>query len=184
MSEHIGIVGQPLPARLVSIETVKTLDAGKLRGARRYMVRLCDNDGNILVYFTGEKPSLREHTIMFVEGTVKRHGEFEGIPQTEIVDVRFSRNGPQLGVGVPMSMPSASLEYKTVERLRILCRSVGILGVITGPRTLRLNCELPEDVEPARRMLVNGSEILRLPYVIRNLDAQTLECELGEASRA
>lgn len=166
-SGHIGTPGERLGRRLVGVESITKLDSAKLRGADRWCVAFRDEDARRIVYFTNQFPNLRERTMMFVDGIVKRHGAHEGKDQTEITDIEFFRTAETVA------------DYNVAERFRVLCYRIGIRGEIVAPRIVKLKCELPEDVDVAEAYALRAGRMLKVKMEVIKLDALTWECRLG-----
>lgn len=77
-SGYLGAVGERRSYKLQCLAVIPTesyYGPGSL-------VRFADEEGNVAVWFTKPRPSMRTMTDYFVRGTVKRHGEYKGTPQT------------------------------------------------------------------------------------------------------
>jgi hypothetical protein len=78
---HVGTVGK----REVFSVTVKAVRHFESDWGVRSLVRMEDESGNILVWWTGEAPEWAEEgNAATVKGTVKKHDDYKGTPQTTV----------------------------------------------------------------------------------------------------
>lgn len=79
--EHVGTVGK----REVFSITVRAVRCFEGDYGVRSLVRMEDASGNILIWWTGEAPEWAEEGESHdVKGTVKKHDEYKGTPQTVV----------------------------------------------------------------------------------------------------
>jgi uncharacterized OB-fold protein len=58
------------------------------------MIEFCDNSGNVLVWFTSSAPEVEIGDRVRLTGTVKRHGEYQGVRQTVMTRCKVAPSGP------------------------------------------------------------------------------------------
>jgi hypothetical protein len=84
-SRHIASVGERV--RDVPVIVTATRDFSNEYGPRT-MVRMVDQQGNVLVWWTGHNPiaatDVGSEKTLWLTGTIKRHGEYKGVAQTEL----------------------------------------------------------------------------------------------------
>jgi hypothetical protein len=85
---HVGAVGERLLFE-AAVDGLRHFDG---QWGVRVMVRLKDRDGNVLVWWTGAGCPLKEGETYLLRGTVKKHGEYQGVAQTEVS--RVAEEGP------------------------------------------------------------------------------------------
>jgi hypothetical protein len=106
-SVHVGALGERL--RGVPVTLVGRAELPPTEFGTRMLVRLADNAGNVFVWFTGgdalygrwdfgngeEARDMVEGDMLYMTGTVKRHGEFGGVKQTEMSRCVLSTKAPE-----------------------------------------------------------------------------------------
>lgn len=85
-SQHVGTAGQRL-VTTVTVEALQTFPSALRFGGVRTRVRMRDTHGNVVVWWTSsvEPKELVKGATVTVKATVKRHVEYKGERQTEVL---------------------------------------------------------------------------------------------------
>ena len=78
---HLGQVGERLALK-VHVDRINGPYPGEYGDS--YMVLMTTDGGHKLVWWTGESLTLEADTDYYIKATVKKHGEFNGEPQTQV----------------------------------------------------------------------------------------------------
>ena len=116
---HVGIVGK----RAVFCDLViKQLRHFDFRCGSRTLVTFEDAAGNILIWWatrtlydfvSGDEYNLVEGDLVDVRGTVKKHGDYGGTPQTELSQVQITKKPAILEmIGVPLPPEQGGSKHK------------------------------------------------------------------------
>lgn len=81
-STHVGAVGDRL--RDLRVTVLGVIDMEPTMYGPRQLIKVQDDAGNLFVWFTGSAPDVKPEEVHYLTGTVKRHGTFAGVAQTEL----------------------------------------------------------------------------------------------------
>jgi hypothetical protein len=87
-SDHMGQVGDRLKKMSV-VQTMCKVVGGDSQWGEMVLVKFRTDDGNILTWFTGKGTGLQNGEKAVIDGTVKRHNDYNGVKETQLSRVRI-----------------------------------------------------------------------------------------------
>jgi hypothetical protein len=78
-SQHIGTVGERLKMVVATVLRVNTTEG---QFGTTYIVKLLTREGNVITWFASSNPELAPGKEYMLDGTVKKHSEYNGVKET------------------------------------------------------------------------------------------------------
>lgn len=88
-SQHVGKVGERLRGMLVTLKDQRAIDSTQWGNV--VLVKFVDAEGNLLSWFTSRGTGLETGTQVLLDGTVKRHSEYNGTMETQMTRCALSK---------------------------------------------------------------------------------------------
>ena len=90
--KHVGIIDERMDFTQVTIKKLHYIDGNY---GVRTLVKFETQDGNILIWWASKEVEWQVGDVLDITGTVVKHSEFNGCPQTELKRVAERRPKPQ-----------------------------------------------------------------------------------------